>query len=115
MNFTALLLSLGLMGTVYSSPLCDPGCKPATGKCSLDFKHVSELEHSSVAPWNISKNTEADRLPEHIDYADCKDCTVKHMVAKPIFLQIFVYRKRDNNEWCKCPFDLAVGCTCVKE
>ncbi|KAK9515235.1 hypothetical protein VZT92_025896 [Zoarces viviparus] len=104
------------MGTVYSSLVCDPGCKPATKNCYLDIRvRESELQHSSVAPWIINKTTDGDRLPARIDYADCKDCTVEHMVAKPIFLQIFVYRKLYNNTWCQCPFDLAVGCTCVRQ
>ena len=55
------------------------------------------------------------REPEMIQYAMCKNCTLRDMVAKPIYLQISVYKRvrQPNDAWCRCPFKLAVGCTCV--
>lgn len=58
-------------------------------------------------------NSKAGREPETILQAVCLPCSVKDMEARPIFLQIQVYERIGTHEYCSCPFDLAVGCTCV--
>lgn len=58
------------------------------------------------------------REPKFIQKAVCKECTVEHMVARPILLKIQVYQrshKKSSSHWCRCPYDLAVGCTCVNK
>ncbi|TNN80055.1 hypothetical protein EYF80_009706 [Liparis tanakae] len=65
----------------------------------------------------MSVDSTAGREPSLIHFAKCKNCTVKHMISKPIFIQVSVYHMiRNGNDptWCQCPFNLAVGCTCVK-
>ncbi|KAM8863825.1 uncharacterized protein AB9W97_018452 [Spinachia spinachia] len=118
MNVPALVLLFGLVAMVCSRNVCGPGCKHTTKFCQPDFKHVSDLRHSSVAPWKLRLNETEGREPAIIPYADCTSCNVENMIAKPIVLQISVYhvvRWDNHNTWCKCPFNLAVGCTCVSK
>ncbi|KAI4823280.1 hypothetical protein KUCAC02_011875 [Chaenocephalus aceratus] len=82
-----LLLQLVLMGTVCGIPVCTHPCERTSVYSELSFKHISELQDSSVAPWKMSIDTASDRNPEHILFAECKECTLKNMVAKPIMLQ----------------------------
>lgn len=61
-------------------------------------------------------DTVAGREPESIQNAECTVCTVPGMIAKPITFQIHVYKlDKDNKTWKRCPYDVAVGCTCVRE
>ncbi|KAM9829934.1 uncharacterized protein ACBT44_005028 [Syngnathus typhle] len=109
-------LLLVLLGTVCSKPLCPNKCTSSPKFQRTHFQHVSDLGGSSVAPWELTWNFSEGREPEIIEHAVCKNCTVAHMVAKPIYIQIPVYkriRNKPHDIWCKCPYELAVGCTCV--
>lgn len=57
------------------------------------------------------------REPSNIREAECESCTVEGLVAKAIYVQIQVHHKPRNKSdgWCRCPYNVAVGCTCVKE
>ncbi|KAF3860797.1 hypothetical protein F7725_001052 [Dissostichus mawsoni] len=83
-----LLLQLVLMGTVCGIPVCKHPCERTIVYNELSFKHISEFQDSSVAPWEMSIDTVSDRHPENILYAECKDCTLKNMDAKPIMIEI---------------------------
>ncbi|KAF3860800.1 hypothetical protein F7725_001055 [Dissostichus mawsoni] len=113
MDSTPLLLVL--MGTVCGIPVCKHPCERTIVYNELSFKHISEFQDSSVAPWEMSIDTVSDRHPENILYAECKDCTLKNMDAKPIMIEVSVYHNITGPAWCKCPFNLAVGCTCVQK
>ncbi|KAF3860805.1 hypothetical protein F7725_001060 [Dissostichus mawsoni] len=108
-------LLLVLMGTVCGIPVCKHPCERTIVYNELSFKHISEFQDSSVAPWEMSIDTVSDRHPENILYAECKDCTLKNMDAKPIMIEVSVYHNITGPAWCKCPFNLAVGCTCVQK
>ncbi|XP_039878784.1 interleukin-17A-like [Simochromis diagramma] len=113
MNSSAILLFLGLMGTAFSSPVCPQNCNYAQHYHRQYFTHVSDLHNSSVAPWKLQNNSKAGREPQTIKEAKCMPCSVENMVARPIFVQIQVYESIGEHGYCSCPFDLAVGCTCV--
>ncbi|KAM3617321.1 uncharacterized protein V6R79_004820 [Siganus canaliculatus] len=102
-----------LSGAASSCPVCPAGCEPSSIHHQPHFKHVSELQASSVAPWSLVTNTSEDREPQHITHAVCEKCTVADMTAKPIYIKISVYQKVRGTPdfWCKCPYELAVGCT----
>ncbi|KAG7519801.1 40S ribosomal S21 [Solea senegalensis] len=109
---------MGLMVTVYSKPvslLCRRDCTVADTYLPPSFKHVSNLHNSSIAPWSLGLDEKEGRLPFAIPYVVCKKCIQKGMDAKTISIQIWVYERMqlDTTTWCKCPFELAVGCTCV--
>ncbi|KAK5863969.1 hypothetical protein PBY51_000948 [Eleginops maclovinus] len=106
------------MGAVCGIPHCKPDCELTSEYHRSDFKHISEFQNSSVAPWKMSVDAVDNREPSFIEYAECKDCTLKNLVSKPIMIQVFVFEKiriMTGSAWCKCPFNLAVGCTCVEK
>ncbi|KAG7224316.1 hypothetical protein INR49_000559 [Caranx melampygus] len=123
MDFTAPVLFLVLMGTALGAPVCPKDCEIGniTHYNELYFEHVPQHQHTLTAPWDLTEDVEEGREPSVILRAKCKGCTVPMMTAKPIHLRIYVYQRIQNTDlstndvWCKCPYDLAVGCTCVKE
>lgn len=46
-------LFLGLMGTAFSSPVCPQNCNHAQHYHRQYFTHVSDLQDSSAAPWEL--------------------------------------------------------------
>ena len=61
--------------------------------------------------------TEDGRVPHTIKTATCKKCSIEGMDSEPIKIQIYVYRMTaagTPDHWCRCPYDIAVGCTCVR-
>ncbi|XP_029361669.1 interleukin-17F-like [Echeneis naucrates] len=118
MFFFALMLPLALGATTSRPSICAPDCEHVitnTTNLSL-FRHVSELDNSSVAPWTLNVTTDNQRFPASIRSAVCRNCLLDGMVSKPIMLEIYIYKMVDQrlNSWCQCPLQIAVGCTCVQ-
>lgn len=72
----------------------------------------------------FSNESKEGREPFHIWKAECRDgCKIPNMpnmVPKTIVVEISVYQRLhqaqpNNTRWCKCPYELAVGCTCVNK
>lgn len=102
-------------------------------------KIVTELEQTNVLKtyeiqrciysWRFSfpffsNESKEGREPFHIWKAECRDgCKIPNMpnmVPKTIVVEISVYQRLhqahpNNTRWCKCPYELAVGCTCVNK
>lgn len=73
------------------------------------------MSHTPLSFSLLSRDDSAEgREPKFIQRAVCSTCTVEHMVAKPIYLKIQVYQ-RAGGGWCRCPYELPVGCTCVSQ
>lgn len=69
-------------------------------------------------PYFPRDDSKEGREPKFIQKAVCNKCAVEHMVARPILLKIQVYQRShqiNSGHWCRCPYDLAVGCTCVNQ
>ncbi|CAB1434958.1 unnamed protein product [Pleuronectes platessa] len=117
MNISALLLLVGLMGAACSPVIsCPEGCSNSTYTYQY-VKLVSDLHNNSVAPWELKEDKVPGREPEIISYAHCMGC-INDMIVKTIYVQIYIYQTvgvGDNQLWCRCPFELAVGCTCLKK
>ncbi|MEQ2226476.1 hypothetical protein ILYODFUR_027857, partial [Ilyodon furcidens] len=116
----AVLVTLVLMGTVRSHPACPPSCSQAKHYHRQFIRHVSDLYDSSIAPWSLQPlpNSEDGDELNNIQMAVCETCTVKDMIAKPIYIEISVFKRVRNgtqHDYCQCPYELAVGCTCVQK
>ncbi|TMS16766.1 40S ribosomal protein S21 [Larimichthys crocea] len=119
MNFITYLVSLGLIAAVCSNPIsCPADCEETDHFQQAEFRHVSDLEDSSVAPWRLVNESKEGREPFHIWKAECRDgCKIPNMpnmVPKTIVVEISVYQRLhqahpNNTRWCKCPYELAVG------
>eukprot|EP00064_Thunnus_orientalis_P013384 superscaffoldBa00002170_g13423 len=92
---------MALMGTVCGSPTCPAECelvhKDKHPIHHSHFQHISKLNDSSVAPWSLMYDVTEGREPERIQQARCTHCTVEHMIAEPIVIQISVYQRIRNN------------------
>ncbi|KAM9751171.1 uncharacterized protein ACNS7B_008086 [Menidia menidia] len=114
MNVVALLV---LMAAIGISIGCKEGCTATKKYENQYFRLIPELSQSSVAPWTLKRtNHKNGRMLKNFQYAECTSCRVQGLVAKEIFLEVSLFeRVRNGTEfyYCRCPYKLAVGCTCV--
>ena len=76
---------------------------------------VSRVHLSSV----FSEDSDPSREPQDLMKAECLSCgatATETLMPRPVDIEVNVFYRSDNTptSWCKCPYRIAVACTCVR-